>query len=130
MGWKIFAILFAVITAASIASPNSYNSVVGIVDVAMNAPAAIGLVLMAFGINFLRREFWRGFARVYSIYSIVYVGIFTQGLYKQYAVDGKSLSIVLGAFLIFGALQLSACIGLWLYGSRNSERRDIEQHAI
>jgi hypothetical protein len=82
---------------------------------------------MAFGISFLSREVWRGFALAYTTYSLVHVGILSQGLYKHYTVDGKALSVVVGAFLIFGTLQLAVCSGLWLNAWKGGERADISR---
>jgi len=53
------------------------------------------------------------------VYSAVYMMNFVPNLYRQYAVDGKSLSVVLGAFFLFGALQIAVSLGLWLYSLRN-----------
>jgi len=120
MGWKLFAVFFAVVTGLGTISPHSYSSPAEIVDTVMNVPATIGLAIMAFGISFLSHKVWRGFALAYITYSLVYVGTLSHGLYKQYVVDGKDLSVVVGAFLLFGALQLTVCIGLWLYAWRRT----------
>ena len=125
MGWKLFAVFIAVVTGLGIISPHSYSSPAEIIDTVMNVPATIGLALMAFRISFLSQEVWRRFALAYTTYSLVYMGTLSQGLYKQYAVDGKALSVVVGAFLLFGTLQLAVCIGLWLYAWKSAERADI-----
>ena len=119
MGWKIFAVFFAFVTVLGMANAHSWNGGVQLPDMAMSIPAAIGLVLFAFKIELFPRGFWKTFARMYAVYSFVYMMIFVPGLYKQYTVDGKSLSIVLGAFLIFGALQVAISLGLWLYSLSN-----------
>jgi hypothetical protein len=123
MGWKLFAVFFALVTSLGILSPHSYSSPAEIVDTVINIPAAIGLAIMAFGISFLSHKLWRGFALAYMLYSLAYVGSLSCGLYRDYVVNGKALSVVVGAFLLFGALQVAVCVGLWLC----ARRRDYQQ---
>jgi len=114
MGWKIFAILFAIITILGIVNARGDAGAMDVLDTMMTIPAAIGL-LFAFRIEIFSHRPWRPFALAYAAYSLFCIAIFSRSLYKQYAVDGKSLSIVLGAFLISGALQLAVSRGLWRY---------------
>jgi hypothetical protein len=115
MGWKIFAVLFTVITILGTVNASGYDRPIDVLDTMMAIPAALGLLLFAFGIEFFARRLWRPFALAYVAYSLFYVAILARGLYTQYAIDGKDLSIVLGSFLFFGALQLAVSRGLWRY---------------
>lgn len=127
MGWKLFAVIFVLITVLGVVSPHSYSSPAEIIDTVMNVPASIGLVLMAFGISFLSRKVRRGFALAYTAYSVVYIEMLSRGLYKHYAVEGKAFSVVAGAFLLFGGLQFAVCVGLWLYALNRSQGASISR---
>jgi hypothetical protein len=116
LGWKLFALFIVVMTGWSFADADSYSSI-GLINLMMNALSAAGLALMAFEIEFLPRRFWRAFAPAYAVYSFVLVSFSGQSLYKQYAIDGRSLSAIVGAFLIMAALQIGISIGLWINAS-------------
>ena len=116
MGWKLFALFIVVVTGWSFADSDSYSST-GLINLMMDALSAAGLVLMAFEIDFLPRKFWRVFAAAYAVYSLVLMGFSSQSLYKQYAIDGRSLSAIVGAFLIMATLQIAVSTGLWLNAS-------------
>ena len=119
MGWKIFAVFFAFVTVLGMTNTHSYSGAMQLLDTAMSVPAALGLVFFAFKIELLPRKLWSAFALTYAVYSAVYMMNFVPNLYRQYAVDGISLSVVLGAFFLFGALQIAVSLGLWLYSLRN-----------
>jgi len=116
VGWKLFALFIVVVTGWSFADSDSYSST-GLINLMMDALSAAGLVLMAFEIDFLPRKFWRVFAAAYAVYSLVLMGFSSQSLYKQYAIDGRSLSAIVGAFLIMATLRIAVSTGLWLNAS-------------
>jgi hypothetical protein len=122
VGWKLFTLFIVVLTGWSFADSDSYTST-GLINLMMSALSAVGLVLMAFEIDFLPRKFWHAFAAVYAVYSLALVGFSSQSLYKQYAVDGRSLSAIVGAFLIMATLQIAISIGLWLNASSRFSAR-------
>lgn len=122
MGWKLFALLISVLTGWSFADSNSYTST-ELVHLTMSALSAVGFVLMAFQIDFLPRKFWRAFAAAYAVYSVGLMAFASQNLYKQYAVDGRSMSAVIGAFLVMATLQTAISIGLCVNASSRSSPR-------
>ncbi|MGT2503395.1 hypothetical protein ACVOMS_26570 [Bradyrhizobium guangxiense] len=122
MGWKLFALLMAVLTRWSFADSDSYTST-GLVHLTMSALSAVGLVLMAFQIDFLPRKFWRAFAAAYAVYSVGLMAVSSQNLYKQYAVDGRYLSAVISAFLVVATLQIAISIGLCVNASSRFSAR-------
>jgi hypothetical protein len=75
-------------------------------------------------------SYWKAFARMYAVYSIVYMTNAVPNLYKQYTVDGKNLSTVLGAFLIFGALQFAVRLALWLYSLMVNQHSTVGKRSI
>ncbi|WOH60146.1 hypothetical protein [Bradyrhizobium sp. BWC-3-1] len=116
VGWKLFALLIVVLTGWSFADSEPYTST-GLIHLMMSALSAAGLALMAFEIDFLPRKFWRAFSVAYAVYSVGLMAFSSQNLYKQYAVDGRSLSAVVSAFLIMATLQIAINIGLWVNAS-------------
>jgi hypothetical protein len=122
VGWKLFALLIVVLTGWSFADSEPYTST-GLIHLMMSALSAAGLVLMAFEIDFLPRKFWRAFSVAYAAYSVGLMAFSSQNLYKQYAVDGRSLSAVVSAFLIMATLQIAINIGLWVNASSRFSAR-------
>lgn len=47
----------------------------------------------------------------------------SQNLYKQYAVDGRSLSAVISAFLVMATLQIAISFGLCVNASSRFSAR-------
>lgn len=116
MGWKLFALFVVVLTGWSFVGSDSYGPTT-VVNLTMSAVSAAGLVLMAFKIELFPRAFWRAFAAAYAVYSLVLVGSSGLSLYKQYAIDGRSLSVVASAFLVMATFQIAISMGLWVNAS-------------
>lgn len=74
MGWKLFALLMAVLTGWSFADSDSYTST-GLVHLTMSALSAVGLVLMAFQIDFLPRKFCRANSGAHLLPHMQYIAL-------------------------------------------------------
>ena len=117
MGWKIFAIVNAILVGMTIFGPRSsaYSAPFEIFSILISIPAAIGLALYAFNRLFLTPSAWRIFSWLFAAYSIGIIGLFLKQLVDKVA-GGAALLPIAGALAIVVALQFFNWLALHRLG--------------
>lgn len=111
MGWKIFAVFFAILSLWGVFDARSYETTWEAIGLVLTLPAPIGLLLFAFNKSFLPRGFWKAFAVIYIAYSAVVLVIAIQRWVADHDQSGKSIWIYMIAFAVSFALQFLVSLG-------------------
>jgi hypothetical protein len=117
-GWRIFAIFSVILSILAIFDAKTYGTSMEMLGLAISVPATIGLSLFAFNKRFLLGRFWRTFAAIYILYSVIVLAISIQNLASQHAEGAKSVWIYITAFAVEVALQFFTALALWRYSTR------------
>jgi hypothetical protein len=113
-GWKLFALLNVLLTSYGLHDLGDAGPAMTL-NFVIEVISTIGLVLMAFELNFLPGRFWRVFAGVSFVHC--FIALVAAGLTGQYALDGRGLE----AFLVYALFHFAVGYGLWLSGSKRDQ---------
>lgn len=113
MWWKIFAVLYALLSLWAVFDASSYATTWGALGLVVTLPATIGLLLFAFNKKFLSGGFWKTFAVIYIAYSVVVQVIAIQRWVADHDQSGKSIWVYIIAFAVTFAFQFLVSLGLW-----------------
>lgn len=119
MGWKVFAVVHAMIVLKSIFDPatDERYGAFEIFSLAMSVTAGVGLVLYAFDRRWWVAAPWRQFSWLFGLYSIWVLGLFVWRLHDKPIGNLDAAIGMVGAVVLLAALQYFSWLALWRYSS-------------
>jgi hypothetical protein len=113
-GWKVFSVLNALVVISTIVGPRagSYDSPFELAGIIISIPAALGLILYAFGKHLFSSTFWKVFAWVFAGFSLVAIGLFLKQTVATAMADGFKPVGMLGAIAVVVCLQFFTWLAL------------------
>src|SRR6187402_935468 len=113
--WKVFAVLFALITLRGAVRTTGYEELHSVVSLALDTMATIGLFLFAFSKRFLSRRFWKFFTVIYIVYCVAdWLAMIPKWLAEHQLGTFATVFVISCAL----ALQLMTMLALWRYSTQ------------